>query len=255
MYCHGSFRNGNAANAPVWTRVDGTSAVSPSRFPSGIYVDPRNKNHAWVSYSGYNVNTPATPGHVFEVTWNGAAATFTDISYKVGVETPTIPFVGFGDGFLDWRQAAMDDVSRRDPKNVNNKISLEELQAAQAPSAVLPAIVPFNLMDAPGSLADIARKYSGGWVRTTVHQNLLLRWVRDETVSEVWEALRELGLGDRANVGGGGPQGAAHLGIEPRRPGPGRGNRRSGSRGRAPRGERSPRADRGQERQELSGGH
>ena len=46
------------------------------------------------------------------------------------------------------------------------------------------------------SLADIARKYSGGWVRTTVHQNLLLRWVRDETVYEVWEALRELGLGD-----------------------------------------------------------
>src|SRR6478735_5035480 len=46
------------------------------------------------------------------------------------------------------------------------------------------------------SLADIARRYSGGWVRTTVHQNLLLRWVRDETVYEVWEALRELGLGD-----------------------------------------------------------
>ena len=33
-------------------------------------------------------------------------------------------------------------------------------------------------------------------MRTTVHQNLLLRWVRDETVYEVWEALRELGLGD-----------------------------------------------------------
>ena len=46
------------------------------------------------------------------------------------------------------------------------------------------------------ALADIARRYSGGWVRTTVHQNLLLRWVRDETVYEVWEALRELGLGD-----------------------------------------------------------
>ncbi|MGZ6697456.1 MAG: nitrite/sulfite reductase, partial [Solirubrobacteraceae bacterium] len=46
------------------------------------------------------------------------------------------------------------------------------------------------------SLADIARRYSGGWVRTTVHQNLLLRWVRDETVYEVWEALRGLRLGD-----------------------------------------------------------
>jgi sulfite reductase beta subunit-like hemoprotein len=46
------------------------------------------------------------------------------------------------------------------------------------------------------ALADIARKYSGGWVRTTVHQNVLLRWVRDETVYEVWQALRDLNLGD-----------------------------------------------------------
>jgi sulfite reductase beta subunit-like hemoprotein len=46
------------------------------------------------------------------------------------------------------------------------------------------------------ALADIARRYSGGWVRTTVHQNLVLRWVRDETVYEVWRALGEIGLGD-----------------------------------------------------------
>jgi len=45
------------------------------------------------------------------------------------------------------------------------------------------------------SLADIARRYSGGWVRTTVHQNLVLRWVRNETVYEVWQALSAIGLG------------------------------------------------------------
>jgi sulfite reductase (ferredoxin) len=45
------------------------------------------------------------------------------------------------------------------------------------------------------ALADTARRFSGGWVRTTVHQNLLLRWVRDESVYEVWRALGELGLG------------------------------------------------------------
>jgi sulfite reductase beta subunit-like hemoprotein len=45
------------------------------------------------------------------------------------------------------------------------------------------------------SLADLARKYSGGWVRTTVHQNLVLRWVRDETLYEVWRALCEIDLG------------------------------------------------------------
>jgi sulfite reductase (ferredoxin) len=46
------------------------------------------------------------------------------------------------------------------------------------------------------AIADVARRYSGGWVRTTVHQNLVLRWVRDETVYEVWQALTALGLGE-----------------------------------------------------------
>ncbi len=49
----------------VWHRID--NATSPTRFPSGIYVDPADTGHAWVSYSGYNAVTPSTPGHVFEV--------------------------------------------------------------------------------------------------------------------------------------------------------------------------------------------
>jgi sulfite reductase (ferredoxin) len=43
-------------------------------------------------------------------------------------------------------------------------------------------------------IAQIMRDYSGGYARTTVHQNLLLRWVRDESVYEVYKALGELGL-------------------------------------------------------------
>src|SRR5688500_6108727 len=45
-------------------------------------------------------------------------------------------------------------------------------------------------------LAQIMREYCGGYARTTVHQNLLLRWVRDEAVYDVWRRLVELGLGD-----------------------------------------------------------
>jgi sulfite reductase (ferredoxin) len=44
-------------------------------------------------------------------------------------------------------------------------------------------------------IAEIMRRYSGGFMRTTVHQNFVLRWVRDEAVYEVWQALSELGLG------------------------------------------------------------
>ncbi|HWE10519.1 MAG TPA: hypothetical protein VG325_14300, partial [Solirubrobacteraceae bacterium] len=45
-------------------------------------------------------------------------------------------------------------------------------------------------------LGEIMRTYSGGSARTTVHQNLVLRWVREESVYEVWQALGELELGD-----------------------------------------------------------
>jgi sulfite reductase beta subunit-like hemoprotein len=45
-------------------------------------------------------------------------------------------------------------------------------------------------------LADVVRRYSGGYARTTVHQNLVLRWVRDESAYEVWRALSKLELGD-----------------------------------------------------------
>ncbi|MGN6871578.1 MAG: nitrite/sulfite reductase [Solirubrobacteraceae bacterium] len=45
-------------------------------------------------------------------------------------------------------------------------------------------------------LANIMREYTGGAARTTVHQNLILRWVRDESVYDVWRALGELGLND-----------------------------------------------------------
>jgi sulfite reductase beta subunit-like hemoprotein len=45
-------------------------------------------------------------------------------------------------------------------------------------------------------VGEIMRRYSGGAARTTVHQNLVLRWVRDESVYEVWRALSSLELGD-----------------------------------------------------------
>ncbi|HEX4436079.1 MAG TPA: nitrite/sulfite reductase [Solirubrobacteraceae bacterium] len=45
-------------------------------------------------------------------------------------------------------------------------------------------------------LAEIMRSYAGGYARTTVQQNFLLRWVREESVYDVWRALSDLGLGE-----------------------------------------------------------
>jgi sulfite reductase beta subunit-like hemoprotein len=45
-------------------------------------------------------------------------------------------------------------------------------------------------------LAQIMREFTGGYARTSVEQNLVLRWVREESVYDVWERLTELGLGE-----------------------------------------------------------
>lgn len=51
------------------------------------------------------------------------------------------------------------------------------------------------------ALATLMREYSGGWARTTVQQNLVLRWVRPGRVAELWRRLDAIGLGG-AGAGG-----------------------------------------------------
>ncbi|HWI71606.1 MAG TPA: nitrite/sulfite reductase [Baekduia sp.] len=45
-------------------------------------------------------------------------------------------------------------------------------------------------------LGQIMREFSGGFARMTVGQNLVLRWVRDEQVYDVWNRLKAIGLGE-----------------------------------------------------------
>jgi hypothetical protein len=75
-----------AAGGVTYKRMDSLPSATPApgRFVSGIYVDPANPNHAWISYSGYVFNTPSQPGHVFEVTYNGSDAKWTQIDGGAG---------------------------------------------------------------------------------------------------------------------------------------------------------------------------
>jgi sulfite reductase (ferredoxin) len=45
-------------------------------------------------------------------------------------------------------------------------------------------------------LAAIMRDFTGGYARSTVQQNLVLRWVRDEALFDVWRRLDDLGLSE-----------------------------------------------------------
>jgi hypothetical protein len=77
-------KNADAAPGRVtYLRVDTPS--QPRRFVSGIAVDPVISNHAWISFSGYDVYTPTTPGHVFEVTvHDDGSIVWKDLSYNLG---------------------------------------------------------------------------------------------------------------------------------------------------------------------------
>jgi len=80
-------KNANAPSANVtYMRLDTPS--QPRRFISGIAIDHRNSNHAWVSFSGYNAYTPTTLGHVFEVSVHEdaeeGAVTWSDLSFNLG---------------------------------------------------------------------------------------------------------------------------------------------------------------------------
>jgi sulfite reductase beta subunit-like hemoprotein len=45
-------------------------------------------------------------------------------------------------------------------------------------------------------LAAIMREFTGGYARSTVQQNFVLRWVRDEALYDVWQRLEALGLAE-----------------------------------------------------------
>ena len=62
--------------AATWRNV--TKAPLPNRFVTDIGLDPNEQRRAVVTYSGFNANTPATPGKVFLT--NDQGGTWTDIS-------------------------------------------------------------------------------------------------------------------------------------------------------------------------------
>ena len=79
-------QNAIAANpaSVAFRRVD--TVNQPARAVSSIFVDPTNANHAIVTFSGYESNTPTTLGHVFDVVFDptSGTATWTNISYDLG---------------------------------------------------------------------------------------------------------------------------------------------------------------------------
>jgi hypothetical protein len=81
--------NADAADpaAVTFTRID--TGSTPTRFPSGISVDPTNPNHAIITFSGYNAYATAAgtaTGHIFDVVYHPGTgtATWANLDYDIG---------------------------------------------------------------------------------------------------------------------------------------------------------------------------
>ena len=96
--------NADAANPSTvnFFRIDTSS--QPSRFVSGIDIDPAHPNIAFISYSGYNAYASAAGtslGHIFKVTYNPATHTATwgpDLAGNLGDQPITDIAVDWSNG-------------------------------------------------------------------------------------------------------------------------------------------------------------
>ena len=93
--------NANAANPNRvrYLRLDQSLGL-PTRVVSGIYLDPKNPLHMWISYSGYSAYAPG--GHVYEVTITNrktGAGTAKDLSAGLG-DQPILDIVHAPNGTL-----------------------------------------------------------------------------------------------------------------------------------------------------------
>jgi hypothetical protein len=78
-------KNADGAAAGVtFSRID--TPAMPNRFVTRIVADRSNPNAAFISYTGFNTITPATPGHIFRAVYDPATqrATFTPMDFDLG---------------------------------------------------------------------------------------------------------------------------------------------------------------------------
>lgn len=92
----------NAGGGATATFTNVTKSPLPNRFVSEIAVDPNNAQHAVVVYSGFDTNTPGTPGHVFVttnlgMTWTNISGNLPDVpvtSVTINPSNPNQIFIG-----------------------------------------------------------------------------------------------------------------------------------------------------------------
>ncbi|HEX7768856.1 MAG TPA: hypothetical protein VF422_02385, partial [Dokdonella sp.] len=110
------------AGAATAVNVTGSNAVLPNRPIMDVATDPLDPLVGYAAVGGFTANTPATPGHVMQVTCTAQCASFSwidksgnlpDIPANAVIVNPHRPqqvFVG-----MDWGLYYTDDIEAADP--------------------------------------------------------------------------------------------------------------------------------------------
>lgn len=108
--------------AATAVNVTGGNALLPNRPMQDVATDPLDPLVGYAAVGGFSANTPATPGHVFQVTCTAQCASFNwvdksgnlpDIPANAVIVNPHIPkqvFVG-----MDWGLYYTDDITAATP--------------------------------------------------------------------------------------------------------------------------------------------
>ncbi len=116
------FGFGLGTGAASWVNVTGNNAVLPNRSILGVATDPLTPTIGYAAVAGFGANTPATPGHVYQVrcnadcssfSWRDVSGNLPDVPANVVMVNPWIPrqvFVG-----TDWGLYYTDDVEAPQP--------------------------------------------------------------------------------------------------------------------------------------------
>ncbi|MCB1641861.1 MAG: hypothetical protein KDI37_09025, partial [Xanthomonadales bacterium] len=79
----------DVTNSATWVNVTDGNSVLPNRFILDVVTDPLDPLVGYAVTGGFDQNTPATPGHVFQVRCTADCATFT--WRNVSGDLPNIP--------------------------------------------------------------------------------------------------------------------------------------------------------------------
>ena len=113
--------NNNPSTA-VWVDVTGGNTVLPNRPVLDVTIHPTTPTTGFAAVGGFDQNTPATPGHVFEVacaancasfTWTNKSGNLPNIPVDSIIGNPLFPQQVFAG--TDWGLYYTDDITQNPP--------------------------------------------------------------------------------------------------------------------------------------------